>query len=71
MITPTATEISSNGNPTDTKLGILEDKLEMVIWLHAELRGQFLSMAKAVSALLAQQMQPQMQQAILDRLTSP
>lgn len=51
-----------------------EEKLDVLIWLHAEmhvrtslLAEQFAKVAAALAALLAQQMQPQVHQAILSQ----
>jgi hypothetical protein len=58
---------ASNGSAPDIELTI-EQKVDILIWLHAELAQRFTATAGVVSGMLAQQMQPQVQQAILQRL---
>jgi hypothetical protein len=55
-----------------------EEKLDTLIWLHAEmhvktslLAEQFAKVATTLAALLAQQMTPQVQQAILSQFLGP
>lgn len=46
----------------------LEEKVDTLIWLHTELAMRYLSLATALAGILAQQAQPQVQQAILAQL---
>jgi hypothetical protein len=46
----------------------LEQKVDALIWLHVEAHDQVIRLAMAVSSLLAQAAQPQMQQGILSQL---
>jgi hypothetical protein len=62
------TRTNQNGSATDTRIAELERKLDELIFYHAELSLRFNNLAVAFSAMMAQQMQPQVQQAILGRL---
>jgi hypothetical protein len=64
----TATQ-TRNGSATDARITKLENDLALMAWLHAEQTGKVERLAGAVAAMMAQHMQPQMQQAILARLT--
>lgn len=63
----TATQ-ARNGSVTEARLTAMQEQLNLMAWLHAELAAKCERMAAAVAAMLSQQMQPQMQQAILSRL---
>jgi hypothetical protein len=55
-----------NGN--DQRLATLEQQVGVLAWLHAELGHKHFLLATSVATLLAQQMQPQLQQSILRKL---
>lgn len=59
---------ATNGTAPEMVELTAEQKLDTLIWLHAELVCKVDRVAGALSAMLAQQMQPQVQQAILQRL---
>ena len=46
----------------------VEQKIDLLAWLHAEQGQKIAKTAALVATLMAQQMQPQVQQAILQRL---
>jgi hypothetical protein len=53
----------------DGKVAALEQQIMVLAWLHAEQVYRSTLVAKGLAALLAQQLQPQIQQVILNQLT--
>jgi hypothetical protein len=53
----------------EARIERLESDIQLLAWLYAEQAFRSLQVATAMAAMLAQQMQPQMQQAILQQLT--
>jgi uncharacterized coiled-coil protein SlyX len=64
-----ATGTTRNGSATDARIAALEQKVELLDWWRAEQAQTITRLASALAAMLTQQMQPQVQQAILAQLT--
>jgi hypothetical protein len=59
---------TKNGSATSAKIAALEEKVELLDWYRAEQAEQIKKLAMAMAGLLAQAMQPQMQQGIVGQL---
>lgn len=68
MTQPLTTETTPNGTTTEQRIAKLEHDLALSTWLLAEASSRLTRLATVVAAQMAQQMQPQMQKAILDQL---
>lgn len=52
----------------ETRISDIEQRLRILAWLHAEMSWNHQRVAQVVAMMLTQQMQPQVQQAILAQL---
>jgi len=62
---PNGLETTPNPGSLEYRVTELEERLAIVTWLHAELAYAW---RLAVATQLAQQMQPQVQQALIDQI---
>jgi hypothetical protein len=67
-----AAAASRNGSVTmptaEERIATLEEQVQLLAWLHAEVVFGTTKMAHALAAMLAQQMQPQIHAALLQQL---
>jgi hypothetical protein len=59
---------TTNGTKDALRIAELEGELQLMAWLLAENQHRVLRLAASVAALLAQQMQPQVQDNIMQQL---
>ncbi|HVQ84594.1 MAG TPA: hypothetical protein VMS84_07445 [Mycobacterium sp.] len=64
----TAHPTTRNGTASAAKIAELEGQVALLNWCVAEQRQQIIRMGMTLAAMLAQQMQPQMQQTVLNQL---
>ena len=61
----------TNGSaPSELEELTLEQKVDTLIWLHAEVTLRLMQVATALAGLITQQMTPQVQQNILGQLVN-
>ena len=65
--------VVTNGHPAPPveDYPTVEDQLRLCAWLIAELQFRNLRLATTLAGMLAQQMQPQVQQSVLSQLMGP